>query len=136
MVSRGFFLNSVVDLFAFIAACLIIFNICLNIFVYASLINAKTTGPKGINGIDGKKGKTGICTAYCGQQVCNKQIIDSINNYLESKNIKFMKNKFMIEKISKICNSDKYIGFLNSDSPHKPIEKDLISYIEKINKNG
>ena len=129
------FYDEFVKLLSFVA----LFNyfyICLNIFVYTSLLNSKgKPGPKGIQGIDGKKGNKGICTATSGQQVCNKNVIDSVNNYLESKNIKYVKNKFLLEKIAKICNSDKYIGFLNSGDLNKPIEKDLIIYVEKIVKD-
>lgn len=131
VLSKENFFKNIVKICSFLGVCLILFNICFNLYVYATLMNSKgIRGPDGIIGIDGKRGKTGICTASCGQQVCNKLVLDKVNDYLKSKNLKTMKNKFMINKIGKMCNSEKYLGFLNSEDPDKPNEKKLIEYIE------
>ena len=118
---------------AFLSVCTIIFNICLCLYIFYSLQNKKgDNGPKGIQGIMGKNGKDGICTAKCGQSACYSLVIEKVNKFLKDKNLGDIGNKFIMNKINKICFSDKYIGFLTSPSEKKPNEKTLIDYISDI----
>lgn len=120
-----------VKLFALWGACLIFFNIFYNIYIYYSLMNSKGfRGPRGIQGKHGPTGNKGVCTANCGQKVCITLVYEDVNNYLKSKNLNKLNNEFMINKIKKICSSDKYLGFLNSGNTKKPNEKTLIEYIQ------
>jgi hypothetical protein len=124
------FQNSV-KLFALIGGCLIFFNIVLNLYIYNSLMNTKgLVGPRGIEGKQGKVGDKGLCNADCGEKVCYKLVYDGINDHLKNKYVKNLKNNFLINKINKICFSEKYTSFLHSADPNKPTEKELIDYIQ------
>ncbi len=120
-----------VKLFALIGGCLIFFNIALNLYIYNSLMNTKgLVGPRGIEGKHGQVGDKGVCNADCGEKVCYKLVYDGVNDHLKNKNLKNLKNKFLINKINKICFSEKYTSFLHSADPNKPTEKELINYIQ------
>ncbi len=125
--------KNIVKLFALLGATFIFVNICLSLYIYYSLMNSKgLRGPTGIQGLNGKKGNKGLCTSNCGQQVCYDLISTNINKYLKGQNLNELKNKLLKDKINKICFSDKYLGFLHSENPNKPNEKELINYIETI----
>ena len=102
-------------------------------YIYYSLIGKKgLIGPKGIRGKHGKNGKDGLCTAKCGQSACYSIVVKKIQDFMDKENIGELKNKFIKNKINKICFSDKYLGFLSHGSDSKPNEKKLIDYISDI----
>ena len=136
-VPNGFFLKSFY-LLMYLIVILTVVNIGLAITTYISTRNKLgETGNKGIKGLKGESGKDGSCNIKCGQKMCYSDTINTLNIYLRKKlnNPRFMiRNKFMLNKINKICHSKEYQNILNKDSLKKPSEKKLIEYLKQTSK--
>ena len=134
LFGSGTIFQNTINMFALIAGSLIVFHIFYNMYIYYSLMNSNGfVGPKGIEGLVGQTGKKAQCTSNCGQKVCSKLVLEHMNKYIKDKNLKIAKtinNKFIKNKVNKICHSEKYKGFLYSEKPNKPNEKELIEYIK------
>lgn len=115
-----------------------IVNLGVVIWTYVSTKNKiGETGEKGIKGLKGEDGNNGICNSKCGQKLCYSDTISTLDKYISTKinNPKFkIKNKFLLNKINKICHSSEYQNILNKDNNDKPSEKKLIQYIKDTSK--
>ena len=93
----------------YLIVILTVVNIGLAIATYTTTYNkVGETGNKGIQGLKGESGKDGMCNIKCGQKMCYSDTINNLNIYLRKKlnNPRFMiRNKFMLNKINKICHS-------------------------------
>ena len=131
MFGSGTIFENIVKMFSLIAGSLVIFHVFYNMYIYYSLMNSGGfVGPKGIEGLVGPTGLKGQCSSNCGQKVCSKLVLEHMTKILIEKGHTNLTNKFIINKVNKICHSDKYQGFLHSDNPNKPNEKELIEYIK------
>lgn len=128
--------NKLINLGIFFSLLLLV--VCFSINVIAVIKSYKivgNTGDKGIQGQQGISGSKGYCNNKCGQKVCYINVVDKANNYFKIKlknNKETIENKWFINLINHICNSEGYFDILTKEHKKKPTEQKLIKYITSI----
>ena len=134
-----FYLN----ILLFVVVLSTIIGVVINI--YSILKNNNKVGNMGDIGIEGEQGsqgKGGRCSLKCGQKVCYLNVVEYANEIfkkeiqelykLEVPSTNNISNKYFLDKINDLCNSDDYFAILTKEHKNKPTEKKLINYIKDI----
>ena len=131
------------NILLFIVVISTVIGIIINI--YSIIKNHNKIGNMGDLGIEGEQGiegKDGRCDLKCGQKVCYLNVVEYANEIfknevkeledLENTSDKKIINKYFLDKINNICNSDDYFAMLTKEHNKKPTEQKLINYIKDI----
>ena len=148
-ISRKFFLIpwKLNDILFMVISSVLVLTIITSIFIYINYRNYKKikdkTAPSGDTGSRGNRGLSGKnaeCLGVCGKSLCYDKILDHItdeinkwktlNNKPKNSLIlegKHLNNRYIKEKVTKLCNSKKYKKNLKNVGAEK-----IDNYIKKM----
>jgi hypothetical protein len=131
------------NILLFVVVLSTIIGVVINI--YSIIKNNNKVGNMGYRGIEGEQGtqgKGGRCGLKCGQKVCYLNVVEYANEIfkkesqelegLEEQSDQKIINKYFLDKINDLCNSDDYFAVLTKEHKNKPTEQKLINYIKDI----
>ena len=132
-----------INILLFLVVLSTVLGIIINIYSIIKNHNkVGNMGDVGIEGEQGKEGSNGRCNSKCGQKVCYLNVVEYANEIfkkevqilekLDKPSEKKIINKYFLDKINNICNSDDYFAILTKEHKKKPNEQKLINYIKDI----